>query len=224
MNILAFDTSSSDCSVALYVEDEHGGTPSQTTSVNVQALKQHTSVILPMIQSFLEKANLTFADLDAIAFGCGPGSFTGIRIAASLAQGIAYANSLPVIPVSSLAAAAQAAYLQHGWERLLVAVDARMGEIYWGVYQVENNIVLPVMSDILATADTIPAIPPGEWCGIGDAWGAYCSELTARIGKQLTDTAKDQGPTAEAVLCLAKERFKKGDWVDAADALPVYLR
>ena len=160
----------------------------------------------------------------AIAFVCGPGSFTGIRIAASLAQGLAYANSLPVIPVSSLAAAAQAAYLKQGWEKLLVAVDARMGQIYWGVYQIENGIVLPVTAEILTPASAISPISQGEWSAIGDGWDVYGRELAARIGQEIQHVDKEGVPTAEAVLSLAKERFKKGEWVDAAEALPVYLR
>jgi tRNA threonylcarbamoyladenosine biosynthesis protein TsaB len=177
-----------------------------------------------MIESLLSKAGLTLAELDAIAFGCGPGSFTGIRIAASLAQGLAFAHHLPVIPVSSLAAAAQAAYLEHGVTKLIVAVDARMGQIYFAAYQVENNIVFPVIAEQLLAPDAIPLVPGEGWVAIGDGWGVYESALLAGVGAQPLQIDANRVPTAEAVLSLAKEKFNKGDWVGAAEALPVYLR
>lgn len=222
MNILAFDTSSPACSVALY--SEKNSPDGQLYAMHEIAPMQHTSIILPMMQSILDSAGLTLAELDAIAFGCGPGSFTGIRIAASLAQGLAYANDLPVIPVSSLAATAQAAYMSRGWDRLITAVDARMGQIYWDAYRVENNAVIAVFPEELVTPDAAHAIPEGEWYAVGDAWKVYAVELASRIGQQPRQVDAECVPTAEAVLCLAKDRFQRGDWVDAADALPVYLR
>jgi tRNA threonylcarbamoyladenosine biosynthesis protein TsaB len=222
VNILAFDTSSSACSVALYVEDANG--EAKILARHEHAPMQHTSIILPMMQALLDSARLKLAALDAIAFGCGPGSFTGIRIAASLAQGLAYANALPVIPVSSLAAAAQAAYMAHGWKSLLVAVDARMEQLYLGAYRIENNIVLPVFPDAIITPAAIPVIPQGDWYGIGDGWNIYGEQLREHLGRSPQQIERDIVPTAEAVLCLAKERYQKGDWVEASEALPVYLR
>jgi tRNA threonylcarbamoyladenosine biosynthesis protein TsaB len=222
VNILAFDTSSSACSVALYIENARSG--SQIFSSHELTPKQHTSVVLPMIQSLLDSAGTTLAKLDAIAFGCGPGSLTGVRVAASLAQGLAYAHSLPVIPVSSLAAAAQAAYMQHGWQRLLVAVDARMNQIYWGGYKVENSQVTPVFPEVLVTIDAIQPVPQVAWSGIGDGWVVYENQLITHLGYAPMQTDPAQLATGEAILCLAKERFKKKDWVDASEALPVYLR
>ncbi len=221
MNILAFDTSTSACTVALYVGSDTDG---QTFATHEIAPMQHTSLILPMIQSLLAEAGITLKTLDAIAFGCGPGSFTGIRIAASLAQGLAFAESLPVIPVSSLAAAAQAAYMTHGWERMLVAVDARMEQIYWGAYRVENNLVFPVFPEEIAKpTDVVPA-PDGDWYAVGDGWNTYSRELKVRIHREPLAIDHEGMPTAEAILELAKERFKRQDWVGAAEALPVYLR
>ena len=222
MNILAFDTSSSACSVALYSEDKDP--QGQTLSLHEVAPMQHTSIVLPMMQSLLDATGLTLAGLHAIAFGCGPGSFTGIRIAASLAQGLAFANHLPVVPVSSLAATAQAAYMSHGWERLLVAVDARMSQIYWCAYHIENGIVVPDFPEELVTPDAVHKVMEAEWYAIGDAWKAYGNQLIECIGRKPCQVDTEQLPSAEAVLYLAKERFCKGDWVEASDALPVYLR
>lgn len=222
MNILAFDTSSSACSVALYYESVH--TDGKTLALHEHAPMQHTSIVLPMIQSLLDQAGLTMAELDAIAFGCGPGSFTGIRIAASIAQGLAYANSLPVIPVSSLAAAAQAAYIKHGWNWLLTAVDARMGQIYWAGYQVKVKLVSNVIPEILTEPLAVQAVTDEPWSAVGDGWRAYRHDLIERIGKQPEQFDEDCVATAEAVLHLAKDRFERGDWFEAHEALPVYLR
>lgn len=222
MNILAFDTSSSACSVALYVGE--GLADGQTYSAHEHAPMQHTSIILPMMQSLLDSAGLKLADLNAIAFGCGPGSFTGIRIAASLAQGLAYANDLPVIPISSLAACAQSAWLEHGWKQLITAVDARMNQVYWCAYQVEDGLVVPVYPEELASPATVHQIPAGDWYAVGDGWGVYGVELEAAISLKPLKIEPQRVPGAEAVLSLAKERFSRGDWVTAAEALPVYLR
>lgn len=222
MNILAFDTSSSACSVALYVENSRYS--GQVFAAHELTPMQHTSVILPMIQSLLDSAGITPDRLDAIAFGCGPGSLTGIRVAASLAQGLAYAHALPVIPVSSLAAAAQAAYMQHGWQRLLVAVDARMNQIYWGGYQVENSLVSPVFPEVLTVVEAVTSVPREAWSAIGDGWKVHGSQLIAGLGCEPMHMDDTQVATAEAIICIAKERFKKREWVGAAEALPVYLR
>lgn len=222
MNILAFDTSSPACSVALYTEEKNP--QGQTLAHHEVAPMQHTSIVLPMMQSLLDAAGLTLAELHAIAFGCGPGSFTGIRIAASLAQGLAYANHLPVIPVSSLAAAAQAAYMANGWEKLLVAVDARMGQIYWCAYHINDGMVVQDFPEELVATDSVHQIAEGEWYAIGDAWKSYSDQLIECIGRKPCQVDTEQLPSAEAVLYLAKERFRKGDWVEASEALPVYLR
>lgn len=222
MNILAFDTSSPACSAALYFESANAD--GMTLVKHEHAPMQHTSIILPMIQSLLDQAGLKMPELNAIAFGCGPGSFTGIRIAASIAQGLAYANSLPVIPVSSLAAAAQAAHIKHGWEWLLTAVDARMRQIYWAGYQAKNKLVFNVIPEILTEPSAVQAITDEPWCAVGDGWRVYRYDLIERIGRQPEQFDEDCAATAEAVLHVAKDRFQRGDWVEAHEALPVYLR
>lgn len=222
MKILAFDTSTAACSAALYIGD--GQSDGKIFSRHEIAPMQHTSIILPMMQALLDSAGLTLANLDAIAFGCGPGSFTGIRIAASLAQGLAYANSLPVIPISSLAATAQSAFMEHGWKQLITAVDARMSQVYWCAYQIESGLVVPVFAEELTPPDAVHVVPAGEWVAVGDGWRTYGTQLEAAIGFKPRQIEAERVPNAEAVLCLAKERFSRGDWVSAADALPVYLR
>lgn len=222
MNILAFDTSTAACSVALYLETaEEGG---QTFSIHEVCPMQHTSVVLPMIQSLLATGAISLDELDAIAFGCGPGSFTGIRIAASLAQGLAFAHSLPVIPVSSLAAAAQSAYMQQGYQRMLVAVDARMDQLYWGAYEVHDGLVVPVLPDEIALPQAVTVVPDGNWSAIGDGWRVYHDMLVDHLKFSPHSVHADGVPTAAAILPIAIERFRRRDWVGASEALPVYLR
>jgi len=219
---LAIETSSSACSAALYCENPEG--IGHTISIHEIAPMQHTSIILPSIQSLLEQAGLSISDINAIAFGCGPGSFTGIRIAASLAQGLAYADDMPVIPVSSLAAIAQAAYIENGWERLLTAVDARMGQIYWCAFEVEKGLVKPLINEELTAPEAVESINAGSWYGIGDAWDIYRPNLVSAIGFEPAQIDAGRLPSAEAVLSIARDRYRKGEWVSADKALPIYLR
>lgn len=222
VNILALDTSSTACSVALLYKHPRKG--SRVLATHKVAPKQHTSIVLPMIKSLLDEAGLKLADLHAIAFGCGPGSFTGIRIAASLAQGIGYANSLPVIPVSSLAAAAQAAYEKEGWSKIMVAVDARMRQIYWSTYEINNGLVINTMPEQLISPHEVAALEGENWFAIGDGWDTYKDQIFSMVGIKPNEIDTQIVPTAEAVLTLAKVKYDKGEWVDAADAAPVYLR
>jgi tRNA threonylcarbamoyladenosine biosynthesis protein TsaB len=216
MKILALETSSSACSVALLLgEDIH--------AVHKILPLQQAQLILPMIDELLKQYKVTLNQLNAIAFGCGPGSFTGVRIAASVAQGLAYALELPIIPISSLAALAQAAYETLKWKKLLVGVDARMQEVYWGVYEVndQERAVLSLNKKEIVCAPEDLFIPSdGEWYGVGNAWDVYAPQIPYQ--PQAIDAS--QMPTAAAVLTLAREKYLKKDWVTARKALPVYLR
>lgn len=223
MKILAFETSSAACSAAVYL-DTGNGNQGQTFSAHEICPMQHTAVVLPMIQSLLDSAAISISDLDAVAFGCGPGSFTGIRIAASLAQGIAFARSLPVIPVSSLAILAETEFLQHGHQKILTAVDARMDQLYWGAYQIENGVAVPVIPDEISMPNAITRLPEANWHGVGDGFRVYAREISQSLGFSPATIHENGLPMAAALLPMAVERFKRKDWVGPADALPVYLR
>ncbi len=214
MNILAFDTSSSACSIALLLNEKiierHAITP-----------MQQAKVILPMIHELLDSENMTLQQLNAIAFGCGPGSFTGVRIAISVAQGLAYATDKPLIPVSSLAAVAQAAFQELGWKKLLVAVDARIDEVYWASYAVDSGkLVKLIGKEAVSTPDNICLPDKGEWYGIGNAWEVYKSKIACQP-KQID---ANRLPMASAILALARSLFLQGSVVAPRDAKPVYLR
>ena len=150
MKLLALDTATEACSAALLVDDA-------IIERYELAPRRHAALILPMIEAVLAEAGIGVAQLDALAFGCGPGAFTGLRIAAGVAQGIALAGGLPVVPVSTLAAIACHAVARYGVERVAAAIDARMGEVYWGTYRAarDGGVVLMgaerVCSPALAT-------------------------------------------------------------------------
>src|SRR5688572_16016384 len=144
--ILAIETATEACSVALL----HGGKTLQRFEHRPQA---QADLVLPMIEAVLSEAGLKTQDLDAIAYGRGPGSFTGLRIAAAVTQGIAVATGLPVIPVSTLAVIAQGVYRVHGREKVIAAIDARMQEIYWGYYRLQNGLMTAVGDEQVSPPD-----------------------------------------------------------------------
>ncbi len=222
MKILAIDTATEACSAALYIDGE--------VSAHYQlAPREHSRLILKMIDDLLSAANLPVHDLDAIAFGQGPGSFMGLRIAAGVVQGIAFAHDIPVIPVSTLKTIAQRAYEQTQVPRILVAIDARMDEVYWAAYyrheqqwqlDAEECVISPdkiQLPEILSASDQ-------PWVGAGSGWQSYADRLLAGGDFILQDKLADCFPSAEAIAKLAVDEFRAGNTVCAAEAIPVYLR
>ena len=216
MNLLALDTATECCSVALLtaagVLEDHRLAP-----------RQHAALILPMIEGLLAEAGLTRHALDVIAFGRGPGAFTGLRIAAGVAQGLALGLDLPVMPVSTLAALAQASAAQ----RVLAALDARLGEVYFGYYtRGGDDLVVADAADGLAPPDAIalPTDPAWRGVGIGPGWGAYGEVLGARLGHHIDTVDADVQPRAGGLARLAAAAHARGEAVSAELALPVYLR
>lgn len=221
-NILVIDTSGDACSLALL--QAHGTQAERITSVHEVMPMQQAKRMLPAIQSLLLSHSLSFEQLDAIAYGAGPGSFTGLRLASSAAQAIGYALNIPIVPVSSLAALAQTAYMQNGWENVLVAVDGRKNQLYWAPYHLKNEGVMTICGE----GELL--ISPGEarldafngWYGVGDGWGVYRQEL-AQNGTLPLEISDLQAPRAEAMLALVLQKLDQKRWVKPADALPVYL-
>lgn len=199
--ILAIDTSTEACSAALYANGK-------MTSRYEIAPQRHAALLLPYCNELLAEANITPADLSAVAFGRGPGSFTGVRIAAAAAQGIAIAHRIPVIPVSSLQILAQVAFEENQCAKVYVGIDARMGEIYFGKFEVKHHIMEPISEEVVA---------PLEKLALSD------NDKTLRVGTgfQTTDILY---PHAEMLLTLAVEKFQQGETVSAEHAIPVYIR
>lgn len=218
MKILALDTSSTACSVAVCNGQE------DRMLHDVMPMQQ-AQYILPRIKALLDAVSMSFDQLDAVAYGCGPGSYTGIRIACSVAQTIAYAAHIPIIPVSSLAAIAQAAWFEHGCHKSLVAVDARMKQIYWGLYQVNRDgQVILVDQEQLCAPEAIKVTTEYDWQGVGDGWQLYTEQLISRLEFKPITIYPNQLPTADAVLALAKMKLAMGDIFSAFDATSTYLR
>jgi len=189
------------------------------------APQRHGERLLPMMDQLLAGAGLSVGQLDALAFGRGPGSFTGVRIAAGAVQGIAFAADLPVAPVSSLGALAQGVYRVLGREAVLAAFDARMGEVYWGAYRAEGSpLVVPVGQEVVCAPGAVTVPPAGDWFGAGRGWGAYRERLTEVAGERLAGVDPDRYPHAWDVATLGAAAAAEGGLVGAEQALPVYLR
>lgn len=218
MKILAVDASTEACSVALYLD----GDCRQEYAVEP---RRHTELILPMVDRLLHEAGIALSALDAIAFDRGPGAFTGVRVGTSVAQGLAFSSDLPVAPVSSLATLAQGASREKQQSRILSMIDARMGEVYWACFEVENGLVSLIRDEQLSPADRVYLDGPG-WYACGSGWAAGGQELSDRLSVQLSSVMPDpyRLPQAQDVARLACALVEQGHTVSAEQALPVYLR
>lgn len=215
MNILAVDTSTSALSLALQsgeaIFSRHENLPGQ-----------HAKLILSWIEEIFSKANLSKSSLDAIAVGCGPGGFTGVRIGMSVVQGLAFAWDLPVILVSSLSAIAQWVVDQESVSNVIVAQDARMGQVYVGAYQKNpKGIVEVIMEDRLSDPRDVLLSESIPWRLAGDAWSVYPELQSIQSSHELSVC---HHPHALAVLTLGIELYRQGKTVLAEEALPIYLR
>jgi tRNA threonylcarbamoyladenosine biosynthesis protein TsaB len=225
VRLLAFDTSSSACSAAIY--DSTQTLDRQVISLNEVLPMQQGRLILPMIRTLLDRAGLQLNELDAIAYGCGPGSYTGIRIASSVAQGLGFVSKRPVIAVSSLAAIAQTAYEKYQQMAWLVALDARMDEVYWAQYVVNKHKIVELLGkEVACLPEKAELIEKHgcQWGGVGDAWVKYGDKLAHHIGLQPQPVYSEQLPDAKAILSLARFKFVQNDCITASEALPTYLR
>ncbi|OQX30214.1 MAG: tRNA (adenosine(37)-N6)-threonylcarbamoyltransferase complex dimerization subunit type 1 TsaB [Candidatus Sedimenticola endophacoides] len=217
MKLLAIETATEACSAALYIDGE------VELRYAVQA-RRHSELILPMMEALLAGAGLTLSGLDALAFGRGPGAFTGVRIATGVVQGAAFAADLPVLPVSTLAALAQRCHREQGARQVLAAYDARMGELYWGGYQAEAGVMRVMIPDQVATPQDVELPRDGLWQGAGTGWAAHGEVLRGRLGPRLGGSSPALYCSAEDVARLAADGWLRGEAVTAEQALPVYLR
>ena len=217
LKILAIDTSEDACSAALLIDGD-------VTERFEVAPRRHSELILPLMDGLLGEGGLSLEGLDALAFACGPGAFTGVRIAASVVQGVAFGAGLPVVPVSSLRALAQGAQRGFAADRVLAALDARMGEVYWGGFEADAaGIMRPATQETVCTPGSVP-VPPGDgWRGIGSGWANYPAVLAERCGVSLPQIGEAM-VHAWDVAVLAAVLFREGIAVPAEQALPVYLR
>jgi tRNA threonylcarbamoyladenosine biosynthesis protein TsaB len=218
MKILAFDTATEACSVSLGIDD-------RSIDRYVELERGHAEQLLPMVEAVLAEGGVGLASLDAIAFGRGPGGFTGVRLAASVAQGLAFGAGLGVVPISDLAAVAQRVmHLDPGVRRVLVANDARMREVYWASFEVQG-LVAPVGAEQVSASSAVilPSAQPGAWAAAGRGLAAW-PELADRCLAAGAALYVDLLPRASEILALARPVVAAGQLLDPADALPVYVR
>ena len=213
MNLLAFDTSTEYLSLAIQKNGE-------LFTFDVNAGQTHSQIILPQIQLLLNSAHLQLSDLDGIAFGAGPGSFTGVRIAAGVAQGLGFGANLPVLGLCTLLALAQASSAQ----KVIACLDARMGEVYFAAYEKVAGEWQTSIEPSLHKPDAVPNVEGTDWVGAGSGWQTYGEQLEHFYGAQLISTQPQLLPNATALISLALPTFLAGEAKPAALAQPIYIR
>lgn len=221
MKLLALDTSADACSVAVYIDG------AVTGDCRVEP-RGHTRLILPMVRQVLAEHSLLLSDLDVLAFAAGPGSFTGLRIATGVVQGLAWGLELPVVPVSSLAAVALEAFQRAGagdGDCVAVAFDARMGEVYWGCFRMQGGLPVALMDERVCPPELV-SLPDASgsdsarWLSAGSGW-CYKDRMPL---PGLEPVSAAEVPDARYVARIAAAAFAQGGGVPAEQAQPVYLR
>jgi tRNA threonylcarbamoyladenosine biosynthesis protein TsaB len=213
MKLLVIDTSTEYCSAALWLDG-------QIRARRVLAEQRHSSLLLPMVDALLKESAISLRQLDGIGYGAGPGSFTGLRIACAVTQGLAFGADLPVVGVSTLESIAE----QTGADRVLTVLDARMAEVYWAAYQREGAGWRIVTEPQLALPESV-SVPDGDgWVGAGNGFIALGEVLRPRLTARLARIDDTLMPDAAAMAPLAALAFERGEGMDAALAAPVYLR
>ena len=217
MKLLAIDTTESGCSAALHIEGENHG-------IFELAPRKHSELILPMIDRVLSGSGVSQSQLDAVAFCRGPGSFTGVRIAASVAQGLAVAQDLPIVAISSLTALAQGCYRRLAKTQVLAGLDARMSEVYWSACELREGVMQAIDFEVVARIENLVSIQGDQWWGVGSAWDEFESELNGQFPEQVQGVDRGQTIDALDVAALAAVAYAKGETVSIDQAVPIYLR
>lgn len=222
MKLLALDTSTEACSVALQLGTE-------ILSLDEVCPQQHSKRVLPMVQQLLSDAGVLLKDLDGIVFGRGPGSFTGVRIGVGVAQGLAFGAGLPLYGVSTLAAMAQAAKRLHNADKVVAAIDARMAEVYLGCYQLDAAGLMQLLGAEIArkpaelvAADIPQSFGTAQIFGVGTGFQTYPDALTAWQAAKISPQILF--PSAQDMLALSQAAFAKGLFVAPELAEPTYVR
>lgn len=214
MNIFALDTSTEYCSLALWLDGE-------ILSRSVLAGQKHSELVLPMLDEMLIEGGLTLHQLHGFAFGAGPGSFTGLRIACGVIQGLAFALNKPVVAISTLEALAK----QVDSPSVLAALDARMGEIYFAAYTKDpSNNWIPFQAPMLCRPEHAPLIAGNGWVGCGSGFDRYRDVLNEVYRDRLSQVVADSYPHAREIAQLSITRFEQGLTLLPEQAVPIYIR
>jgi len=224
VNYLALDASTEACSVALQVNGK-------IFSRYELCPQSHSLHLLPMIDAVLNEAGIKLAALDGLIFGQGPGSFTGVRIGVGVAQGLAFSANLPVVGVSSLQAMAQMAYIKHGHQQVIAAIDARMAEVYNGYFVLDQHNIMQAQQAEAVTqpdllAQYLSTVVSTPFYAVGTGWDAYAEKLTGILSSLRVNEASPDilFPSAEAMLVIGQVKLAQGQGVSAENAQPVYVR
>jgi tRNA threonylcarbamoyladenosine biosynthesis protein TsaB len=213
MKLLALDTSTEYLTLALLLDGE-------MRTRELHAGQTHSQRILPLLRELLDESAIDLTQLDGIAFGAGPGSFTGLRIGCGVAQGLAFGANLPVVGISTLLALAEASEA----DKVVACLDARMGEVYHAVYARQDGAWQEVLAPGLYKPEAVPVVEGDGWVGVGSGWKAYAELLGQAYMGQLTRTSPDAFPHAAAIARLAMPMFAAGQGRPAAEAAPIYVR
>lgn len=213
MKLLALDASTEFLSLAIHTDEN-------TFNYNQHVGQAASQIILPQIQRLLDAANFELKDLDGIAFGAGPGSFTGVRIACGVAQGLAFGANIPVVGVNVLMALAQAS----GADRVIAATDARMSEVYHAVYERNDDGWLELHAAGVYKPSDVPAVSGSGWVGVGTAWKVYDEVLSQQYQHNIERTHPEMTPMADSIAALAMPLFEAGFVSQASEAKPIYIR
>jgi len=216
MRIVAIDASTEVCSVALGI-DERWWERSEVAG------QSHSELLLPMLSALLDENHVTMQDLDGVAFGAGPGSFTGLRIACGVAQGLAFGAELTVVGICTLEAIAETARRRHGCTRVIAALDARMREVYIAAYAYFDGRWTVVIEPTVAPPMEAPIPASGDWWCTGNAFAMYPA-LHERFGVVAERCDPGVAPSAASIGLLALPRFLAGEGLPPRDAMPWYVR
>ena len=218
MKILAIDTSTEACSAALYIDGE-------LIERYLVAPRKHIELLKPMVDEVMKAAEVDVSELTGLAFGAGPGSFAGLRVACAFVQGMGAGLEIPVVPVSTLKAMAQQVLDTHPDRTVLVMLDAKMKEVYWGVYRLEDKEVITVLPEQVTKIDEIPnftgIVGLANIIGAGDGWNVTPNWVEAL---QPEFIEKNVYPRAGEIALLSIDDFENGMALDADQVSPIYLR
>jgi len=213
VNLVAIETSTEYCSLAV-------SRGAQIFGRSFHAGQRHSELALPVLHELLLQAGLDMQAVEGIVYGAGPGSFTGLRIACGIAQGLALARNLPVAGIGTLLALAH----DCGADKVIACLDARMGEVYHGAYRKSGGKWIEMHAPALYRPDTVPPVEGGDWVACGSGFRVHGATLARRYEGRISRTDADAIPNATAMLHLAMETFASGQGVDAAAAAPLYVR
>jgi tRNA threonylcarbamoyladenosine biosynthesis protein TsaB len=217
VNLLAFETSTRRLSVALW----HYG---ERLERDADLPNGGSDIILPWVHELLAEGELTLSQIDGIAYGAGPGGFTGLRLACGVAQGLAFGLERPVVGVGSLEVLARAAHEATGAKKVFTCFDARMNEVYSAAWLLRDAIPMQVLPPTVSAPGEVHVPNGTDWLACGDGFTSYGEAIAGTLGEAVVHVRADLFPTAGALAALAARRFARNDGVDAAKAAPLYVR